>query len=66
VKRLIRRHGSPAYYKEGGWTDKVEEAEIFNDVVDAVETCVQGGLEDVELVIRFAKADGDIFCTTIR
>ena len=66
VKRLIRRRGSPVYCKDGGWTNQVEEAEIFIDVVDAVEACVRRGLENVELVIRFPNAKGDIFCTTIR
>ena len=66
VKRLLRRRNSPRYYKGGTWTENVEEAETFTDMLEAIETCVHGDLKDVELVLRIGNARCDIFCTGIR
>lgn len=66
VRRLLRRRGSPTYYRAGGWTENAAEAQNFTDVLDAVETCVHRDLKDVELVLRIEDARSDIFCTGIR
>ena len=66
AKRLLRRRNSPTYYKAGTWTENVEEAENFTDIVEAVETCVHSDLKDVELVLRIGNGRSDIFCMGIR
>jgi len=66
VKRLLRRTASKDYFKQGGWTNKPEEAQNFSDVVEAVEACTRYGLSDVELAVRYEMGSCDLFCTPIR
>ena len=66
VKRVLRHRESKAYFKEGGWTRSVEEADNFSDVVQVAATCVRYGLSDVELALRYKTAECDLFCTPIR
>jgi stalled ribosome rescue protein Dom34 len=66
IKRLLRHRASKAYFKDGGWTRNVEEADNFTDVVKAAEACVRYGLSDVELALRYQASTGDVFCTPIR
>ena len=66
IKRVLRHRESKAYFKCGGWTRNAEEADNFSDVVQVAEACVQYGLSDVELALRYEAATGDVFCTPIR
>jgi len=66
VKRVLRHRSSAAYFKDGGWTHKLEEAHSFSDVVEAAETCARYGLSDVELALRYDAAATDLFCVPLR
>ncbi len=66
IKRVLRHRRSQEYFKDGGWTNKPEEANSFSDIVEAAEICARYGLSDVELAIRFDVGAGDVFCTAIR
>jgi hypothetical protein len=66
VKRLLRRCDTHEYFKEGGWTTNPEEAQTFSDVVEVAEICAQRGLSGVEMTLRVAGGESDVFCTPIR
>ena len=63
---MLRHRDSQEYFKDGGWTHDPEEADSFSDVVEAVETCVRYGLNDVDLALRLNSNASDFFCTSIR
>jgi hypothetical protein len=65
VKRLLRHRGSRSYFKHGGWTANPAEADSFSDVVEVAQVCVQYGLRDVELALRYSAGASDLFCTPI-
>ncbi len=64
VRRVLRRRGTQDYYKDDGWTNNPEDARNFSDVLEAAQTCVQFGLNDVELALRVESEE--VFCTAIR
>ena len=66
VKRFLRHQDSQQYFKDGGWTYDPEEADSFEDVVDAAEACARHGLTRVELALRLDAQASDVFCTTMR
>ena len=66
VKRFLRHKESQQYFKHGGWTHDPEEADTFDDVVEATEACAQYGLTEVELALRLDAQSCDVFCTPIR
>jgi hypothetical protein len=66
IRRFLRHRASREYFKEGGWTANPTEAKNFSDVVEAAETCVRYGLNNVELALRYDEAPGDLFCTPMR
>jgi len=66
VKRLLRHRDSQQYFKDGGWTYNPEEADSFDDIVHAAETCARHGLTDVELALRLDAQASDVFCTSLR
>ena len=66
VKRLLRQRGSEEYFKDGGWTHDPEEADSFEDVVEAAEACARFGLTGVELAVRLDSRACDVFCTPLR
>ena len=66
VKRFLRHKESQQYFKDGGWTHDPEEADTFDDVVEAAETCARHGLTEVELALRLDAQASDVFCTSIR
>ncbi len=66
VLRFIRCRKTGKYFGPAGWTERTDEARTFPDNVDAVRACVEGGLHNVELVLRPPGADHDLFRTTLR
>ncbi len=66
IKRFLRHKASREYFKDGGWTANPAEANSFNDALEAAETCVRYGLNDVELALRYEKSLCDLFCTSLR
>ena len=66
VKRFLRHRDSQQYFKDGGWTQDPEEADTFEDVVEAAEACARYGLTEVELAVRLEAQACDVFCTPIR
>ncbi|HYG34010.1 MAG TPA: hypothetical protein VEC99_04455 [Clostridia bacterium] len=66
IKRLLRRRGSREFFKGDGWTENPDEARDYSDVLEAAETCVRYGLNDVELALRMGTQASDFFCTRIR
>lgn len=66
VYRLLRCQKTRRYFKDEGWTEDPSEANTFSDEIDAVRTCIERGLSDVELVLRPAGGSSEIFSTPIR
>ena len=66
VVRVIRCKHTSRYFGEQGWTEDLGGAQIFGDNIGAVRTCVEHGLNNVELVLRVPGSSHDLFCTTIR
>ncbi len=66
IRRLLRRRDSREYFQDGGWTTNPEQAQTFDDVVEAAEACARYGLMDVELALRFDEGVEDLFSTMIR
>ena len=66
VKRFLRHQESQQYFKDGGWTHDPEEADTFEDVVEAADACARHGLTQVELALRLDPQASDVFCTSIR
>lgn len=66
VIRVIRCKNTFRYFGDGGWTEDEKGARTFGDNIGAVRTCVQHGLNNVELVLRVPGSSHDLFCTTIR
>ncbi len=66
IRRLLRRIDSQEYFQAGAWTPDPEQAQTFEDVVEAAEACARYGLMDVELALRFQKGADDFFSVVIR
>ncbi len=66
VIRLLRSIPTQQYYMGFGWTEDPEEAESFDDGLEALRTCIDKDLREVELVLRVPGATSDIYCTPIR
>ncbi len=66
IQRVLRRRGVPEYFRSGTWPRDPAEAETFNDLLEATQTCVRYGLNDVELALRYEANAADLFCTPIR
>ncbi len=66
VVRIIRCKNTFRYFGERGWTEDENGAKTFSDNLGAVRTCVEHGLNNVELVLRVPGSTHDLFCTTIR
>jgi hypothetical protein len=66
IKRVLRNRESQQYFNGRGWTDNLEEAQNFADVVEAAEACAHLGLSNVELAVRVSSASCDLFCTPVR
>ena len=66
VIRVIRRINSQEYFASDGWTANPDEALPFADALEAAQAAVEYGLTEVELAVRIADADSDLFCTVLR
>ena len=66
IRRLLRRIDSQEYFQDGAWTPNPDQAQTFEDVVEAAEACAHYGLMDVELALRFDKGAEDVFSLVIR
>ncbi len=65
VLRVLRCKKTGRYFTGRGWTDDLQQAQGFSNDIQAVETCVQSGLKDVELVLRLAGAQKEFFTTAL-
>jgi hypothetical protein len=66
IRRLLRRIDSREYFQAGAWTLDPQQAQTFEDVVEAAEACARYGLMDVELALRFEQGAEDVFSVVIR
>ena len=66
VIRVIRRLNTQEYFASDGWTTNPEEALPFADALEAAQAAVEYGLTEVEMALRLAGADSDLFCTVLR
>jgi hypothetical protein len=66
IIRVIRQVNSQAYFASDGWTSNPEEALRFADPLEAAQAAVEYGLTGVEVALRMADADSDLFCTALR
>ena len=63
---MIRCRKTLRYFNGGGWTFDPRGAQSFAHVIDAARTCVDNGLEDVDLVLQLPDAHAELFSTPIR
>ena len=54
LQRVLRNRRSRTYFKDGGWTDNLDEASDFPNMRQVAETCLRHQLQEVDLVVRFA------------
>ncbi len=66
VIRLLRCTRTNRYFSGGGWTEHLESAKVFNDVMEVARACVQHGLAEVELVLRAGAGNAELFATPVR
>ena len=66
VIRVIRRINTQEYFASDGWTSNPEEALTFSGALEAAQTAVEYGLTDVEVALRLAGAESDLFCSALR
>jgi hypothetical protein len=66
VRRYLRHRVTQQYYRTGGWTLDISEAQAFSDVIQASRTCVGEQLTEVEIVLRLSGGTDDLFCTPLR
>ncbi|HWQ93163.1 MAG TPA: hypothetical protein VN673_15925 [Clostridia bacterium] len=66
AERLIRCQRTRRYWSPEGWTDEPEAATVFGDAYDAVRTCVEEDLKDVELVLQMPDTKAELFVTRLR
>jgi hypothetical protein len=66
VIRVIRRVNTQQYFASDGWTSNPDEALPFADVLEAAQAAVEYRLTEVEMALRLAGADSDLFCTSLR
>jgi hypothetical protein len=66
VIRVIRRINSQEYFASDGWTSNPQEALPFADALEAAQAAVEYDLNGVEVSVRMAGADSDLFCTLLR
>ncbi len=66
IIRLLRCCKTQRFFTGDGWTEDASRAKIFTDEIAAARACVENQLENVELVLRAAGADTDLFTTPVR
>ena len=66
VLRLLRCKRTNRYFTGDSWVDDASLAKCFRDQTDAVSTCVQHDLTDIELVLRMPDSQTDLFITGLR
>ncbi len=64
VTRRLRRKDTHEYFKADGWTTKPEEAAVFDNCMEAAQTCAQYKLTDVELAVHVEEQE--VFSTEMR
>ncbi len=66
ILRLLRCVHSQQYFTGNGWTNDPKHARIFQDSLEAAQTCAEWGLKEVELVLRLTNGSSDLFCALMR
>lgn len=66
VLRLLRCKRTNRYFTGDSWVDDASLAKCFCDQIDAASACVQHDLTDIELVLRMADSQTDLFITGLR
>jgi hypothetical protein len=66
VVRLLRCKRTNRYFARKGWTEDLDSAMVFSDVMEAAQACVRHGLVDVELVVRANDGGGALFAAPVR
>lgn len=65
VRRVLRRKYSREYFTGHGWTPHLDKARSYSDSIEAAQTCVRWGLDDVEMVLHVSGGSSDFFCTEL-
>ena len=61
MKILIQHRSHRRYLKEDGqWTVSSATARCFDSSIAALDQCLQGGLGDVQILLRFPAAGDDV------
>jgi hypothetical protein len=54
TSKVLRHRRSRAYFKEGAWTNDIDEATEFPNARQVAEACVRHQLREVDLVLTTA------------
>ena len=54
IRRVLAKQGENVFVKKDGTlTNAIEEAQVFEQIIDALELCQRHQLERVDLLLRF-------------
>jgi len=66
MRRLVKNIRTQEYFSQGQWTREASQAQHFTDAGNAIETCLQYHLTDVELVLQLNAEPHEAFDTHLR
>ena len=66
VARLLRCRKTKRYFTGQGWSEDPAHAEVFPKQLDAVQACLSHDLQNIELVLKVAGTQVELFSTTVR
>lgn len=60
LKRVIRSKESGMFFKDGDWTEDVDDATNFSSAAEAAEACSAHQLKNAELILWFGRKELDV------
>ena len=66
MRRLVKNLKTQQYFCQGRWTSEPGQAQDFPNAATAINTCLQYGLTDVELVLQVNSEPHAAFDTHLR
>jgi len=60
MMRVIRNRETGRFFKDGDWTDEMDDATSFTSIIEVGRVCARYKLTGVELLLRYPKRDFDI------
>jgi len=60
MKRVIRNRETGRFFKDGDWTDHMDDATSFTSIIAVGRACARYKLTGVELLLRYPERDFNI------